>query len=113
MNPSSEALEARITDGTGVYVNAGVDPRLYSSELAEEIRRHECDPFELSAVVMAPGLPGFSEGDVITGFCVAKSDGRWLVYRPQEDEFYAFWGLHQDDLGAHGVFGNPLYCWSA
>lgn len=113
MNNFLEILESRLADGTGVYVNAGINASVYLAELAEDVRRNECQPFEVSAVVMAPGLSGFEDGERITGLCVAKADGRWLVYRPEDDLFYAFWGASQECLGAHGVFGSPLYCWSA
>lgn len=113
MNAIIEKLESRLSKGTGVYVNEQVDSTAYLSGLAENVRTCECAPFEISAIVMPPGLPGFTEGEKITGFCVARSDGRWLVYRPEDDTFYAFWGVCQNDLGAHGVFGTPLYCWSA
>jgi hypothetical protein len=113
MNKILEILESRLIDSTDVYVNAGVDASVYVAELAEDIRRNECQPFEVSALVMAPGLPGFDEGEQIIGMCVAKADGRWLVYRPEDGLFYAFWGTSQESLGAHGVFGSPLYCWSA
>ncbi|KRG51694.1 hypothetical protein ARC23_08260 [Stenotrophomonas beteli] len=113
MNKLAETLESRLTDGSGVYVSAGGNSRRCFDELAEDIRRNACQPFELSAVVMAPGIPGFDEGEEISGLCVAKEGGRWLVYRPEDDLFYAFWGPGAGHLGAHGVFGSPLYCWSA
>ncbi|WP_421567620.1 hypothetical protein [Stenotrophomonas sp. PD6] len=113
MNEILEKLESRLADRTGVYVNAGVNADAYIDELANDVRRNECLPFEVSAEVMAPGLPGFEGGERIAGLCVARSDGRWLVYRSEDDQFYAFWGAEQGCLGAHGVFGSPLYCWSA
>jgi hypothetical protein len=113
VNKFLEVLESRLADTAGVYVNAGVDAIAYLDELANDIRRNECQPFEVSANVMTPGLPGFDEGERIAGLCLAKSDGRWLIYRPDDDQFYAFWGPEQGCLGAHGVFGSPLYCWSA
>lgn len=106
-------LESRLADGSDVYIDAGVSSSEYLEELANDIRRNECRPFELSAMVMAPGIPGFDDGEEISGMCVAKEGGRWLVYRAQEDLFYAFWGIRPEQLGAHGIFGSPLYCWSA
>jgi hypothetical protein len=35
------------------------------------------------------------------------------VYQPSENRFLCFWGTSPESLGAHGVVGNPLYCWSA
>ncbi|WP_155617035.1 hypothetical protein [Xanthomonas translucens] len=112
-NDFLEILESRLHDGTGVYVNEGVDSSSYFRDLAEDVRRNKCEPSEITAVVMPPGLLGFPEGTEISGFCVAHHAGRWLVYRPEDDLFYAFWGASKNNLGAHGVFGNPLYCWSA
>lgn len=108
-----EALESRLADGAGVFVNPGVDPADYFNEIAEDIRRNQCLPFLVSAVVMAPGIPGFEPGEKVAGVCVARAKGRWLVYREQDDLFLAFWGGSAEDLGAHGIFGSPLYCWSA
>ncbi|MGM3213473.1 hypothetical protein ACS229_27510, partial [Klebsiella pneumoniae] len=76
-----DLLESRLADGADVYVDAGVSPSEYLEELANDIRRNACQPFELSAVVMAPGIPGFDDGEVISGMCVAKDAGRWLMYR--------------------------------
>lgn len=106
-------LESRLADVSDVYIDAGVSSSGYLEGLANDIRRNECRPFELSAMVMAPGIPGFDDGEEISGMCVAKGGGRWLVYRAQEDLFYAFWGVRPEQLGAHGIFGSPLYCWSA
>lgn len=41
------------------------------------------------------------------------SHGKWLVYEAKRDEFMCFWGTSTSDLNAPGVFGAPLYCWSA
>jgi hypothetical protein len=35
------------------------------------------------------------------------------VYQRAQDRFYCFWGESPSNLGAHGVSGSPLYCWSA
>ena len=108
-----EKLEAALGDTTGVYVNAGVDRESYFAELAEEIRRHECEPFEVSAEVMPPGFDDAEIGSTISGLCVAFDSGYWLVYQPEQDRFYCFWGEDAAHLGARGVSGSPLYCWSA
>lgn len=115
MTPISpiEKLEAALSDRSGVYVHAGVDEEVYFSELAEDIRSSQCEPFEVSAVVMPPGFPDAEIGSVISGQCVAQRAGYWLVYQPDQDRFYCFWGTDSKQLGAHGVFGSPLYCWSA
>lgn len=108
-----EKLESALSDTTGVYVNEGVDKQAYVAELTESIRGHICEPFEVRAEVVAPGFPDASEGSVIEGLCVAHHAGYWLVYQPDQDRFYCFWGQDADHLSAHGVFGSPLYCWSA
>lgn len=108
-----EKLETALGDTSDVYVNAGIDEHVYFAELADDIRRHACQPFEVSAVVMPPGFPDASVGSIISGQCVAHNAGYWLVYQPEQDRFYCFWGTDPSHLGAHGVFGSPLYCWSA
>ena len=108
-----DKLEAALSDTSDVYVNAGVDEKTYFAELADDIRRHCSEPFEISAVVMPPGFPDAAVGNVVSGQCVAHNAGYWLVYQPEQDRFCCFWGTDSKHLGAHGVFGSPLYCWSA
>ncbi|HEU0277630.1 MAG TPA: hypothetical protein VFQ95_07415 [Rhodanobacteraceae bacterium] len=108
-----ERLEAALSDTSGVYVNAGVGEEAYLADLRASIRRHICKPFQVSAEVMEPGFEDVELGDVITGLCVAHDQGEWLVYQPQQDRFYCFWGPDAEHLGARGVVGSPLYCWSA
>lgn len=107
-------LENYLLDTTGVYVNDGVDAREYFESLKSEILASCCTPFTLKATVMSPGFPNAPIGSTITGQCVAyKLTGHWLVYQPEHDVFYCFWGKDKNNLGAHGVFGGALYCWSA
>ena len=106
-------LKAALSDTSGVYINAGVDAQSYLSGLASDILANLCTPFSLSATVMAPGFPDAAIGSTITGQCLAHKMGYWLVYQPEQDQFYCFWGTDPASLGAHGVFGSPLYCWSA
>ncbi len=108
-----ERLEAALDDGTGVYVPKGEDEVAYFLRLATSIRSHRCEPFTVHAAVMAPGFPDAELGDVIAGLCLAHRDGYWLVYQPEQDRFCCFWGSNPEMLGAHGVYGSPLYCWSA
>ena len=113
-DPLLTKLENALTDASGVFINTGVDPNAYLSGLAADIRSHTCLPFAITATVMPPGIPCMEVGSTISGQCVAhSSSGYWLVYRPEQDQFYCFWGTDQGNLGAHGVFGSPLYCWSA
>lgn len=108
-----EKLERKLSDPEGVYIGRGVDADTYLAEIASDIRAHICVPFPLSATVMAPGLPDAKIGSTISGQCVAHRAGYWLVYQPHQDRFCCFWGETRSNLGAHGVFGQPLYCWSA
>ena len=112
-NPLLIQLEAALSDDSGVYVNPGIDAESYLAGLAADIRNSTCEPFSITATVMPPGFPDASPGSVISGQCVAHRAGYWLVYQPELDRFCCFWGESQSNLGAHGVFGSPLYCWSA
>ncbi len=113
MSALREILELQMAETSDVYVGQGVDPSTYFEELRDDIRKHECQPFKVTASVMAPGFPGLLGGEKISGMCVAKDAGRWLVYQEKDKLFYAFWGTNEDSLGAHGISGSPLYCWSA
>lgn len=108
-----ERLESALSETSDVYVNAGVDEASYFERLRSSIRSHIWEPFEVSAVVRAPRFPGIPVGATITGQCVAHSTGHWLVYHDEHDCFYCFWGIDPAHLGAHGVFGSPLCCWSS
>ncbi len=108
-----EKLEKALSDTSDVYVNEGVDEQSYFAELAGSIRRHLCEPFQVTAEVMAPGFEDAKVGSTVSGWCVAHNAGYWLVYNSAQDRFYCFWGTDAAHLGAHGVSGSPLYCWSA
>ena len=108
-------LNAALSQTSDVYVNAGVDENEYFEGLRQNIKEHQCVPYLVSATVMPPGFPNINLGTKISGYCVAKDEtaGYWLVYSPEADTFYCFWGTTESNLGAHGVLGSPLYCWSA
>ena len=106
-------LEAALSETSDVYVSTGVDAAAYYGQLADSIRQHLCKPFQVSAVVREPGFPDAVVGSIISGECIAQSDGYWLVYQPTQNRFCCFWGQDTSNLGAHGVFGSPLHCWSA
>jgi hypothetical protein len=112
MNALGRLMES-LDSTSDVYVNAGVDEASHFQGLRESILASLCEPQLVRAVVMPPGFPGLAIGDSIEGVCLAQSQGYWLVYRELDDQFYCFWGTSADKLGAHGVFGSPLYCWSA
>ena len=106
-------LEQALLETSDVYVEASVDRDSYLADLAENIRQHRCEPFPISATVTPPGFPDVEDGSVISGLCVARNAGYWLVYQPEQDRFYCFWGTKLEALSAPGIFGSPLYCWSA
>ena len=112
-HPAILRLEQALSDSTGVYIGRDVDAEAYLADLASDIWAHICKPFEASATVMPPGFPDAALGAVVSGQCVAHKAGYWLVYQPDLDRFCCFWGESRGNLGAHGVFGQPLYCWSA
>jgi hypothetical protein len=109
----AERLEAALAETTDVYVSAGVEPEAYFERLRNDILKHQCVPYAVSAQVMAPGFPGLNIGETLRGFCLAKNRGYWLVYSPERDTFFCFWGSSEQNLGAHGVSGSPLHCWSS
>jgi|SRR5262245_494353 len=113
MHPLLTKLEAALRDTSDVYVAADVTPEKYFQALEADLRSRLCTPFMVTAEVMPPGFPDHHLGERLSGYCVAHTNGHWLVYAPDEDRFYCFWGADQHRLGAHGVFGSPLYCWSA
>ena len=108
-------LDAALSAGSNdVYINAGVDESEYLQGLEASIREHLCDPYEVSARVEPPGFPFAEVGQSLVGTCIAKHpQGYWLVYQESEERFLCFWGKDKTQLGAFGVFGSPLYCWSA
>lgn len=112
-HPALAKLEASIHDTTDVYIVQGTDAERYVADLITDIRAHICEPFPVSATVMEPGFPDADPGSTVSGLCIAHDAGYWLVYSPEQDRFYCFWGHNPQTLGAHGVFGSPLGCWSA
>ncbi len=108
-----EKLESALDETNDLYVGAQQNEEEYFAALRSDIRAHVCEPFQVSAVVMQPGFPDLPVGSVLTGQCVAFREGYWLVYESERDRFFCFWGTDKRDLGAHGVRGSPLYCWSA
>ena len=104
------AIEAALAREAGaVYVPPNTDAR----DVESDIRANLCEPFLVSAQVMPPGYPFAAIGSAISGYCIAHNAGYWLIYQPEAQRFLCFWGEAVRNLGAHGVYGNPLYCWSA
>lgn len=108
-----ERLEAAMGDRSDVYVGAGWDADAYYAGVEKGLRAAICEPFPISAVVSEPGFPDFGVGSVISGICVAHSNGYWLAYQSDRDRFVCFWGETSDELSAPGIFGSPLGCWTA
>jgi len=108
-------LNSALAEGHGdVYVNPLADEGQFIAGLEANLRAHVCEPYQVSAEVMAPGFPFAELGQNISGTCLAeRPKGYWLVYEEEEKRFYCFWGNKKTDLGAFGVYGSPLYCWSA
>jgi hypothetical protein len=113
IHPAVTELKRSLADRSDVYVPPGVDEERYFAELAADIEEHLCEPFEATATVIPPGFPGIEVGSVLSGVCVARGRGYWLVYAPERECFFCFWGTDTNSLGAHGVSGSALYCWSA
>lgn len=108
-----ERFNAQMSDTSDVYVGAGWDAESYLAGLEIGLRDAVCLPFAVSAIVDEPGFPDTNVGDKIAGQCVAHADGYWLIYQPEKDRFLCFWGTDVENLGAPGIFGSPLGCWSS
>ena len=99
-----------------VIVPRGLDAQVYFEQLRASIRECATEAKRVSAVVVEPGFRHRPLGSTITGHLLASSAeagrvGYWLVYEEDEDQYYCFWGSDVSSLGAHGVAGNPIYCW--
>lgn len=110
-NPYWAKLEMALSDTSGIIVPKGEDETVYFERLRLSIREHATAADWVSAIVVEPGFRHREIGSTISGHLLAKSEGYWLIYESDEDEYYCFWGSDPKSLGAHGVCGNPLYCW--
>lgn len=110
-NPYWPQLEVDLFDTSGIIVPKGEDEAVYFERLRNSIRQHATSPDWISATVVEPGFQHRELGSTITGFLLATTKGYWLVFEPDEREYYCFWGVDRNNLGAYGVCGNPLYCW--
>lgn len=106
-------FEEAIRETDDVFVSRHQNREEYLVGLETGLRDSLCHPFELSAKVTEPGLEGLKEGSLVSGMCIAASNGYWLVYSPDRDTFLIFWGMQKDMLGAPGIEGSPLACWSS
>ena len=75
-------LEVALGDTSGVYVNAGVDAATYFQELANDIRAHMCEPFEVTATVEPPGFPDAAVGGTLSGVVRCSQPSRLLARVP-------------------------------
>ncbi|GAA5185383.1 hypothetical protein GCM10025771_41190 [Niveibacterium umoris] len=110
-NPYWRQLEIDLTDVSGVIVPKGNDEAEYFESLRASIRENAKPAEVISAIVEEPGFLNRALGSTVTGYLLASSDGYWLVFEPNEKQYYCFWGSDRDKLGAFGVCGTPLYCW--
>ncbi|WP_156954583.1 hypothetical protein [Paraburkholderia acidipaludis] len=111
MNPYWAQLERDLVDTSGIIVPKGRDAAEYYEYLRSTIRAHATTAERVFATVVEPGFKHRELGSKISGYLLAESHGYWLVFEPEEGEYYCFWGTDPDNLGAYGVCGNPLYCW--
>jgi hypothetical protein len=112
-NPYWLRLEADLADTSGIIVPRGEVEAVYFEKLRASVRAHATAPDLVSATVVEPGFKHRPLGSTVRGYLLAKTEGYWLVFEPDEGEYYCFWGTDPANLGAFGVCGNPLYCWSA
>lgn len=113
LNPYWTQLEIDLADTSGIIVPKGEDEAAYFDEIRSDIKMHATTADLVAATVVEPGFKNRDIGSKISGYLLARNDGYWLIYVPEENEYYCFWGTASDNLGAHGVYGNPLYCWWA
>ncbi|MCL9983282.1 MAG: hypothetical protein NBV60_09010 [Erythrobacter sp.] len=106
-------FEEAIRQTDDVFVSRHLNREEYLVRLESSLRDSLCDPFELSAMVTEPGFEGLEEGSLVSGTCIAETNGYWLVYSQKRDTFLIFWGMQKGNLGAPGIEGSPLACWSA
>lgn len=106
-----QRLESALADTSGIIVPKGRREEEYFEGLRQSIKNSLAEPEWVTATVEEPGFAHRNLGDKVTGILLAASEGYWLVFEPNEEQYYCFWGKSKEDLGAFGVCGNPLYCW--
>ena len=108
-----DILEANFTETGGMYIGKDQNEAEYISDSIESIRKAKCEAFQVEAKVYSLEFPQRVTGTK-KGYCLAHNkSGYWLVYHPEEKQFYCFWGATKENLGSRGVFGNALYCWTS
>lgn len=108
-----ERLEVDLLDTSGNIVPKDEDEVAFYEGLRASLRESATEPEWISATVVEPGFQHLEIGSKISGHLLARANGYWLVFDPIDSAYYCFWGTTRDKLGAHGISGNPLYCWWA
>ena len=111
LNPYLSQLEVDLSDTSRIIVPKGEDEAIYFEKLRASIRQHATAPDWITATVVKPGFRHRELGLKISGFLLAMIEGYWLIFQPDAREYYCFWGVDRNNLGAYGVSGNPLYSW--
>lgn len=109
--PYWRKLEADLGDVSGIIVPKGKDEAAYFEMLRSTVRQGATSLEIVSATGIEPGFDDRAPGSTESRYLLAQRNGYWLVYEPHEGTYYRFWEATQRYLGAHGVRGNPLYCW--
>ena len=109
----ASAIQALDNALAGEDADLYVPPNSDAKSVEASIRAHLCDPMWVTARVEDPGFSFATVGDFLAGYCIAQAQGYWLIFQPDKQRFLCFWGTSPECLGAHGIVGNPLYCWSA
>lgn len=110
-NPYWPQLETDLADTSGIIVPKERVDTEYFESLRASIRENARPVELLSASVEEPGFRHRALGSTVSGYLLASTGWYWLVFEPQEKQYYCFWGSDRNNLGAFGVCGNPLYCW--
>ena len=108
-----QKLNHDLEDGSEVYIHSSENEAERLAEIRQHLLGSICEPFEMTAEVMAPGFPDLAIGSRIKAICLAHSGGYWLGWDEVGKRYVCFWGDHPSSLGAPGVFGSAMYCWTA
>ncbi|WP_129588387.1 hypothetical protein [Solilutibacter silvestris] len=108
-----QKLDQDLGDGSEVYIHPSEDESQKLTDIRQHILDSACEPFEMTATVMAPGFPDLAIGNQIKAICLAHDRGYWLGWDEPGKRYVCFWGDNPGSLGAHGVFGSAMYCWTA
>jgi hypothetical protein len=65
------------------------------------IRRRATAAQWVTATVVASGFNHRELGSKVARSVLARNEGYWSVFEPEEGEYYGFWGTDPDDLSAY------------